>query len=407
MKYFWVTALCFLSFAATGQQVSPMFYKEILLTPKRYTLQALTEEMQAQSGISFSYNAESIDPATKIKIKSDRITVAELLALIKKKTGISYKIISKTHIIYQAPATRKKKAAKKGKAKHAPTASEKTNTTVVLSATDEAADRTDIPGQAAATNILNDSAGNIAGLAGDSTPVVHYNSGGGGGGGGGSSDEEERQLRPSHIPERKWRRGTASSGDNNILQFFGNNLLMAAGASVDETFYFNPTVKLGFKFLYGIASYNLGGGAATWRYGLGGSAAVDEHWSLHAVITTGQSVSKDYGIPAADTSIPDIPLTATSKLTRYGISIHYNFGGGLAIEAGTTFNSLKTNYTSNGHPVTLSDILPIGYDADKKYPGIKPPYTLGNSYTGNSTGNTKTWLGIQLTLLYQFQFSEP
>src|SRR3569833_1290106 len=100
MKYFWLVVLCLASVTSMGQQTNPMFYKEILLTHKPYTLQSITEEIQTQSGISFSYNADNINPDTKIKIKGDRITVAEVLALIKKQTGVSYKIFSQRHIIY-------------------------------------------------------------------------------------------------------------------------------------------------------------------------------------------------------------------------------------------------------------------------------------------------------------------
>jgi len=410
MKYIGALLLCLSFFTATGQQTNPMFYKEVLLTHKPYTLQSITEEIQTQSGISFSYNADNINPDTKIKLKGDRMTVAELLALVKKQTGISYKIISQRHIIYTAAAGKKHTTAKPKKLKQRvkrPKQAEAEEQPLVTNEPASGSFRT------AKTTTITDSATDATiVVVGDSGMVAQYYLGGGGSGGGGGNDEQEEDIA-SPIPERKWRRGTVhkdykgdgSTATNNTLNFLGNNTLLALGASADETYYFNPTLKFGMKFLYGIASYNLGNGKNNWRYGIGGSAKIDEHWSLHFVITTGQSVSKDYIIPAAGTSTSGTPLTATSKLMRYGISTQYSFGGGFSIEGGLIFNSLKTNYTSNGAPVALSDILPIGYDADKKYPGIKPPYTLGNTYTGNSTGNTKTWLGIQLTLLYQLRFS--
>lgn len=72
--------------------------------------------------------------------------------------------------------------------------------------------------------------------------------------------------------------------------------------------------------------------------------------------------------------------------------------------AGITLNYLKTNYSSNGNAVTLSNLLPIGYDADQKYQTIDPPYLLGNTYSGNQSSNVKTWLGLQLMLVYRLQF---
>lgn len=408
MKYFWVLLLCIAScFTVAAQQTDSTFRKEIRLKQKRYTLQSITAEMKAQSGISFSYNAASIDPATRIRLKGSTATVAQILAVIKKKTGISYKTINQHHIIYVAASGKKQAAAKPKKKKRSKRDLKQDIAEPVPVAPSDPANRPasdDLTTSAAAGAADSTDAGRTG--AGDSSLMMSSYSGGGGAGGGGGSETAGEDDAPPHIPERKWRRGTGNSSENNTLNFFANNVLLALGASVDETYYFNPTLKFGMRFIYGIASYNLGGGGNTWRYGVGGSATIDEHWSMHFAITTGQSVSKNYTISYPDTTIPQAPLSVTSKLTRYGISTNYSFGNGFAVEGGLTFNSLKTNYTSNGSPVTLSDILPVGYDADEKYTGIKPPYVLGNSYSGNSTGNTKTWIGFQISLLYQLRLSE-
>ncbi len=67
-----------------AQKPDPMFYKEIQLSHKPYTLHSLSREMQRQSGITFSYNAAKISPNQKIRIKDNRLTVEQLLALVKK-----------------------------------------------------------------------------------------------------------------------------------------------------------------------------------------------------------------------------------------------------------------------------------------------------------------------------------
>src|SRR6187402_2732633 len=106
-KCFWLLLCCLcICITANAQQKSPMFYSEILLKHKPYTLQSLTEEIYAQSGITFSYNADKIRP--DIKIKNEKLTVAVLLALVKKKTDIGYKIISQNHIVYTEPAKERK-----------------------------------------------------------------------------------------------------------------------------------------------------------------------------------------------------------------------------------------------------------------------------------------------------------
>ena len=98
----------------SAQKVSPMFYKEIQLPHKPYTLHTLTREIQRQSGITFSYDAVKIDPDKRVRLRKsqDRLTVKELLSVLRKKTGVSYKIVSSSHIIYTLSGGKKKKSRK-------------------------------------------------------------------------------------------------------------------------------------------------------------------------------------------------------------------------------------------------------------------------------------------------------
>jgi hypothetical protein len=421
MRYFWALMLCLVaSITTSAQHQNPMFYTEIQLRHKPYTLQSITEEIQRQTGISFSFNADKISPNTKIKLKGDKLTVAIILGTLQKRTGIGYKVISQNHIIYTESARQQKGVTKPKKLKYY--AKKSSGNTTGKSVTE----RPTTPIKSYNSNIktLTDTEeGNNIVFVGDSSIVSAYYFGAGYGGGGKNETETEEE-EASAFPDNEWddmpNRNAARNNvlkREDVLNFFKENTLFAAGIAVDETYYCNPSLRIGFDFLYGTVSYNLGS-PNTWRFGLGTSVKLNDNWQLHFNISSGKPISNNYDIVKFDT-MPGIdtfpvqppviteahtPLAVSSKLTRYGISTSYNLGKGFLLEGGVVLNHLKTNYYSNSNPVSLSDILPFGMDADSKYYGIKPPYVIGNSFTANKSSNTKIWIGFQITLLYRLNF---
>jgi hypothetical protein len=409
--------ISFTSLRIAAQQVNPMFYKEIQLDPKKtYTLQSITREIQQQTGISFSYNAARINPDRKIRMKTDRITVAQLLSSIRKKAGIGYKIISKTHIIY-VESGKKKIAGKKGH---------------VRKSRPSSSNAQDNPETVMRPVGHDSTVGQQIVIIGDSSVMNYYFSGGGSSGGGyggdvlvkypvmidATEDEEFEEEREYNI-SRNTSKGNVY-GSAEAVTFLKSNVLFAAGILADETYYLNPTVRAGFDFLYGTVSYNVGP-FPHWRFGIGGSAKVNDNWTLHVGINTGSSIFQNYNIQTFDTIVqpqpPDTfvppviietntPLVVKSKLTRFSVSAEWNLGRGFTLGGGLILNRMKTDYSSNGNPVTLNNFLPVGYDADSKYRTIKPPYLLGNTYNGNSSSNVKTWIGLQVSLMYRLSFFE-
>jgi hypothetical protein len=418
----------------SAQKVSPMFYKEVLLSHKPYTLHTLTREIQRQSGITFSYDAIKIDPDRKVKLKRslDRLTVKELLVLLRKKTGISYKIVGTSHIIYTLPgagtkAKRNDKHVKPLKYKSKPArqpysepAGDVVEPYIAALHEDSTTERQII--------VIGDSA----------TAVSYYLSGGGGDGGiypgyniqnypndAGSSEDELAEIALQREARGKSSGGGfyAPLGQSAGVLFIKKNIFAEAGLTADELYYLDPTLSMGFSFLYGTISYNLGT-FAHWRYGLGAAARFNNGWSVHFEWTTGSKLSQNYNIqtfdtiyqpPPIDTLEPpepptiienNKPLLVQSTLNRFSVGVTWDMGKHLSLGAAVTMNFLNTTYSSNGNKVTLNDFLPIGYDADQKYRTVKPPYLISNSYNGNNPSNTKVWLGLQLRFMYRLNFFE-
>ncbi len=418
---------CFLMVlsSASAQQVSPMFFKEIQLSHKPYTLHTLTREIQRQSGITFSYDAVKIDPNKRVKLKRsiDRLTVKELLAVLRKKTGIGYKIVSSSHIIYTPPGgkIRKSTAAFKPKAL-------RKKASYVAPAEEVEEEEVYIPALREDSTFQHQ----IVVVGDSSLAVAYYLSGGGSGGGAYNGNGTQRypvtadQLEDNdeNTPSSRAARDRDYNiplGQTATVAFIKQSGFMAAGLTADETYYLNPTLTAGFSFLYGIVSYSLGN-FPHWRYGLGVSAKINSRWSGHFEYSTGNIVQQRYSIQSFDTfqpppddsiilppiiTVKNTPLQVQSRLNRFTLAAEWNIAKNIYLGGGLTLNILKTTYYSNGNQVTLSDILPVGYDADQKYRTINPPYVLSNSYSGNSSSNTKIWIGVQLRLTYRLNFFKP
>jgi len=399
-----------------AQQRDPMFYKEVLLPRKPYTLYTLTREMQRQTGITFSYNAANIRAMQKIRIRQDRLTVQKLLALVRKKTGVGYAVIGGKHIIYLPPARgRKRKKAVSAQKK------EEKFYRQELAAAQRA------PVKRLATLPATDSLAGDVVVVGDSTLAAGYYISGGGNAGGSyqgndmtvEAAEEEDPYEDISDPWQRESRNWNAPVHTEALEFIKKSTLAAFSLSADEMYYLGPGFRAGFDFLYGTVTYHIGS-YTHWRYGIGISAGINERWRLHLHFNTGKNLNASYTVPRFDTTFvpqPDstllpvvtehhTPLLVQSRLSRIAVSAEWHINRSFSLAGALVFNMLHTRYTSNGNPVTLSEILPIGYDADLRYRSLNPPYTLGNSYSGNTTSNTKTWIGLQLTLSYRIPFFE-
>ncbi len=129
-------------------------------------------------------------------------------------------------------------------------------------------------------------------IVGDSSlAMAYYFSGGGNSGGaynsGGIAKVPNEEAWTDPYLDLNAPANAKGYGDNKTINFLATNMLVALGASADEIYYFNPTIRAGFTFLYGTVSYNLGS-SPQWRYGLGTSARLGEKWNMHLTFNTGK-----------------------------------------------------------------------------------------------------------------------
>lgn len=401
-------------------QENPMFYKEIQLNNKPYSLESLTKEIQQQTGITFSYNAGKVNAKKRIRIKKTRITLEQLLPLIKKHSGIDYKIINQKHIIYTISKSKTRKSN-------------------VVKKSTKAETKTKVPIPDFKTNSLREEPILVKSkpedtlllpipitVIGDSTIAASYYSSGGGGNMGGADIIMTRKLPKENawedpfaslnLPSDKAKFGLMNFNDYDLGSFFKRRTLLESGFSSDEIYYFNPSVNFGFTFLYGTLSYNIGKYPHP-RYGLGTEVKINEHYSFRISFNTGKFLYNESSYSYLDTLIIPPPdsisepetiiekhtsaITIQSKLNRLDLTFVWKKNNRFSISGGATLNHLKTNYFSNDLPFSFNSLPYPILDADNRYRTIKPPYVFSNTHDNANSSNIKMWIGIHFSLLYR------
>jgi hypothetical protein len=165
--------------------------------------------------------------------------------------------------------------------------------------------------------------------------------------------------------------------------------LLKAGVGVDEAFYANGTINLGTKYLYGIATLGSDFKVIRFRYGLGIPVKITQRQRVYATFTTGNT---KYTVDSLQIDLPgNFPVKET--LNRYGIGWSYALSNHLLLQAVIQYEQLARKVDLSTNPsVDLTRIR----DFDYKYVHI--PYTPKSN--GTIQDGSKTWLGLQVTLLY-------
>ena len=168
-----------------------------------------------------------------------------------------------------------------------------------------------------------------------------------------------------------------------------------AGISLDETIYLGPTLQFGIPSIYGTFSYKTDFKLALLSYGLGTSFKLGKTLKLNLQVNTGYT-SKFYDsavLSGYDSASVQRGINAKSNLTRIGFLIEKNLTSRIILQGGLQYNLLTTKYS--GVPVT---------ENGNQLCAISPPYLLTNSTNARGDSNVKSWIGLQVNLLYTFNF---
>jgi hypothetical protein len=349
-----------------GQAPPVNLYTTVGIPAETMRFDSLLRLAGKQGGIRFSLNTKKFQPSTIIRIKKGRQSIAALLAAIQANTGIYYRILG-DHIIFVDNPLPKK----------LPKPSLRQESSVVKKPV--AVLRDSIARNTPAALVSRQPAlplSNIMAMPPHKTA--------------GAVIKNSLLRRAGSLSQDM----ASSSGDKRARQghsFTMGKLFINTGMAVDETLYVNPTLQAGFPFFYGILSWSTNFKVSGIRYGAGGSIRLSDDWRLHLTATTG-NMGKNIG----DT------MRHALTLYRGALLLEKQWGDHLRMQAGPLFNLLKTTYYLRGEPSAAA--MFIARFNENEYSYIKPLYTLGNTWSYAGAGNTKMWIGLQVSLFYNLQF---
>lgn len=345
--------------------------KRISIPARAIQLDSLLRVITRQSGAKFSINTRKFPAAKSIVIKDHTSTIGSLLQVIKQTTGVYYATLGDHIILLDNPPPAKKNATNPVNKRTTPA----TKNTVVKSNSPAPLNKAKVIDTLSAPE--------------PSVPVLPP-----------TPDTTVKQpLQIAQPPARKKAAATNNkpappANDDKERAGFLSELFVKAGVSADDLFYGNATIQLGHPYFYGIASYSTNFSISGFRYGIGTSIPLSDLWKLHLQVTTGNLSSK------MDTFT--LRWEYKTKLHRAGLSAETNLGEHFKLQFGPVFNLMKLTFYRNGQKTTPG--LPTEY-IDKKFDLLKPVYTFTNTFSPTVAISKKSWVGWQISLFYNLNFS--
>jgi len=170
------------------------------------------------------------------------------------------------------------------------------------------------------------------------------------------------------------------------------------GLSVDETTPLGLSAQVGLPYLFGSISVNTSFESSQFRYGLGTSVKIKEGLRLLLLFSQG-NVNRSGQFPDSASTVYSIEVK--SKLSRLTTAVEIPLNKKIKIQVGPMFNYLQTKYFINSQASSLQLFKSEG---DHLFYAIRPPYVMTNTFSPTTNSNFKTWIGLQVNLLYTLNF---
>lgn len=402
--FIWLFVCCAL--AVKGQTIHQVLKQKVVLPVGEVSRGVLITTLKQQAGVKFSYNEKQLRLTAPVKIKPGTATVQEVLQLLQS-ADMQYRILGNHVILWsvRVPATI---TVAKANTALPPAGNARTGLPHIktgmprnqLSAQNAYTDLPEKPG-----NKPIPSARQLSGIS--PATILHQAT---------VKAEKDTPFRlvPVYILPAPRISPLANlldtpvnvlmESDNTISRFSQGGkekttaFYTAAGLATDEIWRIGPVVQAGLPWLYAVGAWGTNFKQHAWSYGLGTSLTLSDQWKLHLMVTTGP-LEKIYPY-ITDTINYDI--TVKGHLHRGMITFEKRLNAKYSIRLGPVMNILKTSYSRDGMPIVPGG----GVDTlgnTELYPLLTVPYTISNTYRSSAFSNTKTWIGLQVSIFYRLQ----
>jgi hypothetical protein len=392
-----------LAYPAFGQNQIIDLNKPVQLKPGLYRLDSILHFVSQQTGAVFSFNSKKLNTKQHINLKNGRVSLAKLLSLLRDEKGISAKVIENYIVISSLDVKKEEKkhfinttvSQKKvepGEMKRPQIQIPKTNKektpdqqedSVIIKSGVNPLSKQEQQTQSSttiadSTKAKNDQTQPLLPIAKQSFMP---------------DDSTKRFTSKENYTEKndtkKERKISRPKPPVNKASFF-----LKSGITVDESLYTGILAQAGIPLLYGTISANTNFCVSQVRYGIGSSFKINNELQLHFNFNLGDLEKSG---KFSDSTKVKSPIAVKSQLTRFMIAAEFSPNRKLRIQIGPVFNHLKTNYFINSVP---SDLHAFKENGDHLFYTINPPYVITNTYSPKSNSNLKTWVGLQVSILY-------
>ncbi|MBX9448824.1 MAG: hypothetical protein KL787_03535 [Taibaiella sp.] len=373
---------------------------QVSLPDRSYSVHELTQTIQWQAEVSFSYNSKEINSAQKIVIQRHQTDLVSLLHYLKVNYGITSRIAGGHVVFIPGPGytgnkklkREKKKIAKRNRKKQkvqerkANLLREKREKEIELQNGAHPA-----PVQ---TSDPRDSMAFIQEITAQDEALKQYYLELG------PRDQLQRLSGNVNSLEKRAR-------DFNAHKGIRKSMMINMAAYADENFFFNPQLEFGYKYLYLTGTYALHRDLSHPRWGAGVLVPVTEKVSIRIFGNFGKfkkATNFFYDLTPRDTSPVDPVIYSGDYITKgnllkVGITFEYRFSKYFSATLSPVWNQLSTRFLQNNNPVSLMSLLPageVGIREEDVQLLQRSILITHNTFSLSQTQYQRNWFGIQI-----------
>ncbi len=400
--------------SVSGQEAIPVLHQNVNLPAEDLRLGYLLHLINKQTGVKFSLNTQKFKPSKIIHLRKGIQSIDKILSEIKSSTGVYFTYLGDHVIFIDKPPANSTIAVNKEKIASSSLPSPKSPLSSISptshTAPESSASATSHRSPVRSASSPLSPTGLPSSPTDASSTLPHF----------ATTPHAEKYLSdegfdndkiyqtmgaptfsplpcsfPIPPPPISFQIRTDKQRTSGSTRFFFD-----AGLIADENMYINPSIRVGWRFIYGIVQLSTNFSVAGFRYGVGGSLQLADKWRMGLIATTG-TYSKDY--LWKESPATGLPLTVKTSLQKLGLSFETAIGRRILLQFGPVFDKLDTHYYAYG---VSTPPLAGATDANNPYQYIKPLYTVQDTYSQYSPQNTKLWIGLQAGVFYRINFEK-
>lgn len=376
---------------------------QVSLPDRSYSVHELTQTVQWQAEISFSYNSKEINSSQKIVIQKHQTDLVSLLHYLKVNYGITSRIVGKHVVFIPGPqytgnkklTREKKKIAKRNRKKQK--AQERKGNLLREKREEEIEHQNEVNPVPVQTSDPSESTAFIQEITAQDEVLKQYYLELG--------DQDQLQLLSGNVNSLEKR-----ERDLNAHKGIRKSMMINIAAYADENFSFNSQLEFGYKYLYLTGTYALHRELSHPRWGAGALVPINEKVSVRIFGNFGKlkrTTNYFYDLtppPPDDTTRVDPVIysgnyTAQGNLLKVGITFEYRFSKYFSVTLSPVWNQLSTRFLQNNDPVSLMSLFPADEVGIREGDVQLLPYSVlltHNTFSLSQTQYQRNWFGIQI-----------